>query len=158
MQERNTDKCIAIMIKTGKVTGKVLKKAVKRYLNYLKNKPAKVYHGKQKVKNLVKSGEKLENVSVTDDNIKSFDRIARKYGIDYSLKKDSSEDPPKYFIFFKAKDGKVMNAAFSEYTRNMINRNEKSSIREKLRSVGEQVKTKVQERTREKSKSREVEL
>ena len=103
-------------------------------------------------------GEKLENVSVTDDNIKSFDRIARKYGIDYSLKKDSSEDPPKYFIFFKAKDGKVMNAAFSEYTRNMINRNEKSSIREKLRSVGEQVKTKVQERTREKSKSREVEL
>ena len=117
-----------------------------------------MYNGKQKVKNLVKSGDKLENVSVTDDNIKSFDRIARKYGIDYSLKKDSSEDPPKYFIFFKAKDGKVMNAAFSEYTRNMINRNEKSSIREKLRSVGEQVKTKVQERTREKSKSREVEL
>ena len=79
MQERNTDKCIAIMIKTGKVTGKVLKKAIKRYLNYLKNKPPKVYHGKQKVKNLVKSGEKLENVSVTDDNIKSIVTIIKHF-------------------------------------------------------------------------------
>lgn len=158
MQERNTEKCIAIMIKASKVTGTTLKKAIKAYLNYLKNKPPKVYHGKQKVKNLVKSGEKLENVSVADDNIKSFDRIARKYGIDYSLKRDNTEDPPRYFIFFKAKDGKVMNAAFSEYTRSLMAREEKSSIKEKLRSVGEQVKAKAQERTREKSRTREAEL
>ena len=32
----------------------------------------------------------------TDENIKSFDRVARKYGIDYSLKKEVGAGPPKY--------------------------------------------------------------
>ena len=186
MQEEVNQKTINICITAGRITANVLKAALRKYLkerekyknrkvqkkDVAKNEKirvkardkaekkleAKKPKGKQTIKQLMDQGAQLTNIPITDDNIKSFDRIARKYGIDYSLKKDSSEDPPKYFIFFKAKDGKVMNSAFSEYTRNMINRNEKSSIREKLRSVGEQVKTKVQERTREKSKSREVEL
>ena len=114
--------------------------------------------GKQPVKKLVRSGAKLENVAVNDNNIKSFERIARKYGIDYSLRKDSSENPPKYYIFFKANDSKVMNAAFSEYTRRSAELEDKPSVREKLKTIGEHVKVKTQERTREKSKTREAEL
>jgi len=37
--------------------------------------------------------------------------VARKYSIDYSLKKDKSVDPPKYLVFFRAKDVDVMTAA-----------------------------------------------
>lgn len=158
MQERNSEKCVAIMIKTSKVTAHVLKTAMVTYLNHMKNKSPKVYKGKQPVKKLVRSGAKLENVAVNDNNIKSFERIARKYGIDYSLRKDSSENPPKYYIFFKANDSKVMNAAFSEYTRRSAELEDKPSVREKLKTIGEHGKVKTQERTREKSKTREAEL
>ncbi len=41
--------------------------------------------------------------------------MARKYGIDYSLKKEVGADPPKFLVFFKAKDVDVMTAAFREY-------------------------------------------
>ena len=51
----------------------------------------------------------LKNIPITKDNIKSFDRIARKYGVDYSLKKDvASKETPKYLVFFKAKDVDVI--------------------------------------------------
>ncbi len=158
MQERNSEKCIAIMVKTSKVTANVLKKAITDYLNYQKHKSPTVHHGKQSVKQLTQSGSKLENVAVTDSNIKSFERIARKYGIDYSLRRVASDEPNKYFIFFKANDGKVMNAAFSEYTQYQLKRDTKPSIKARLKSLGEMVKAKTQERTREKSKIREAEL
>ena len=61
-------------------------------------------------------GCQLSNIEVTDGNIKSFEKCARKYSIDFSLKKDTSISPPRYFVFFKAKDVDVMTAAFKEYT------------------------------------------
>ena len=47
----------------------------------------KTPHGKQTIKQLVAQGAQLTNIQITDQNIKSFDRVARKYGIDYSLKR-----------------------------------------------------------------------
>ena len=49
--------------------------------------------------------------------------MARKYGIDYSLKKEVGADPPKYLVFFKAKDVDVMTAAFREYAGVELKRN-----------------------------------
>lgn len=72
--------------------------------------------GKQSIKSLQQSGAQLTNIVVTDNNIKSFDRVARKYGIDYSLKKAEKEGKTEYLVFFKAKDVDVMTAAFKEYT------------------------------------------
>ena len=72
--------------------------------------------GRQSIKSLQKSGAQITNIVVTDNNIKSFDRVARKYGIDYSLKKVEQEGKTEYLVFFKAKDVDVMTAAFKEYT------------------------------------------
>ena len=104
MQEQNTEKTVALSVKTGKMTAKVLKGAVKAFLDAQKNKKPKIYKGKQSVKHLTRSGESLTSIEVTDKNIKSFDKTARKYGIDYAFKKDITQEPPKYFVFFKAKD------------------------------------------------------
>src|SRR5699024_7613856 len=65
---------------------------------------------------LMKQNCQLTNIEVTDGNIKSFEKYARKYGIDFSLKKDNSMSPPRYYVFFKARDVDVMTAAFKEYT------------------------------------------
>ncbi len=117
MQEQNTEKLVSLSVRASKMTANVLKNAFKTFLQSQKQKGKnpKVYKGKQSVKHLVKSGEKLTNVEITDNNIRSFNRVARQYGIDYSLKKDASQDPSRYFLFFKAKDGEVMNAAFAAF-------------------------------------------
>ena len=158
MQEQNTEKTVALSVKTGKMTAKVLKGAVKAFLNAQKNKKPHIYKGKQSVKHLVQGGGELTSIEVTDKNIKSFDKTARKYGIDYALKKDTTEEPPKYLVFFKAKNNDVLTMAFKEFAANELTKSKKTPIREKLRNVAEQVKAKNKERSREKSKSREAEL
>ena len=158
MQEQNTEKTVALSVKTGKMTAKVLKGAVKAFLDAQKNKKPHTYKGKQSVKHLVQGGGELTSIEVTDKNIKSFDKTARKYGIDYALKKDTTEEPPKYLVFFKAKNNDVLTMAFKEFAANELTKSKKTPIREKLRNVAEQVKAKNKERSREKSKSREAEL
>ena len=158
MQEQNTEKTVALSVKTGKMTAKVLKGAVKAFLDAQKNKKPHIYKGKQSVKHLVQGGGELTSIEVTDKNIKSFDKTARKYGIDYALKKDTTEEPPKYLVFFKAKNNDVLTMAFKEFAANELTKSKKTPIKEKLRNLAEQVKSKNKERSREKSKSREAEL
>lgn len=82
----------------------------------------KTYQGKQPVDALVKQGKGVTSIEITEDNIKSFEPYARKYGIDYALQKDSTETPPKWLVFFKAPDADVMTAAFREFTAKVVNR------------------------------------
>ena len=158
MQEQNSEKTVALAVKTGKMSAKVLKDCMKAFLASQKNKSPKVYKGKQSVKQLTASGAQLTNIEVTDQNIKSFDKTARKYGVDYALKKDITQEPAKYFVFFKAKDMDVLTMAFKEFSANQLKKEEKPSIKAQLKTLSEQVKAKVQERTRQKSKSKEAEL
>lgn len=76
----------------------------------------KTYRGKQSIKHLVEQNAAISNIEVTDGNIKSFERTANKYGIDYALKKDTSEQPPRYLVFFKGRDVDVMTQAFKEFS------------------------------------------
>ena len=78
MQEETTQKTIALAIKTSKLTASVLQKAMKMYLEHQKHKQPS--HGKIPVKKLVGQGEGAKSIEVTDSNIKSFERVARKYG------------------------------------------------------------------------------
>jgi hypothetical protein len=40
--------------------------------------------------------------------------------IDYAIRKDASEVPPRYIVFFKAKDADAMTAAFKEYSAKVL--------------------------------------
>jgi hypothetical protein len=37
--------------------------------------------------------------------------------VDFALKRDDSETPPKWMVFFKAKDADALTAAFKEYSK-----------------------------------------
>ena len=80
---------------------------------------------------------------------------ARKYGIDYSLKKEVGADPPKYLVFFKAKDVDVMTAAFREYAGVELKKKQvkKPSVRKKLQKSVER-KAKHRQRVKQRQKSR----
>lgn len=74
------------------------------------------------MKQLIGQNQGVSNIEITDSNIKSFERVARKYGVDFALKKDKSGDIPKYLVFFKARDADALTAAFREYTAKEVKR------------------------------------
>lgn len=159
MQDEVNNKTIALAIKSGKMTAEVLEKALKKLLTELqKEKQPKIYRGKQSVKHLVQQNAAINNIEVTDGNIRAFQRIANKYGIDYALKKDTSETPPRYLVFFKGKDIDVLTQAFKEFTADRMQKQKKPSIRKVLSKLAEQIKTQHREKTRDKDKNRGAEL
>lgn len=131
MQDEVRDKSVALVIRMGKNGGKltadILKWAIRQYQRQA-NEPQ---HGKQSVKSLVGQGDGVQNIEITDKNIKSFERVARKYGVDFALKKDPAQG--RYLVFFKARDADALNAAFAEYTAKTLNREKgKPSIKKQL--------------------------
>ena len=80
MQEEVTQKTIALVFKSSRLTADVLKKAMKLYLEHRKA-GKQATHGKMSVKKLVGQGMGASSIEVTDNNIKSFERVARKYNV-----------------------------------------------------------------------------
>lgn len=158
MQEEVTQKTIALAITTSKMTSAVLAKALRKFLEAQKNKSQELPKGKQTLKNLMKHNTAVSNLEITNDNIKAFSSTAKKYGLDFSLKKDSSTEPPRYLVFFKGRDADVMTAAFKEFTAKSLTQEKKPSIRKLLSSMRELAKQKAKVLDRSKQKDRGIEL
>lgn len=106
MQEEVTQKTIALSMKTGKLTAQALQAALKKYLQHQAKGP-KLHHGRQSLKQLKAHGAALTNIEVTEANIGAFKPCAKKYGVDFTLRKDKTTQPPHYIVIFKAKDRRV---------------------------------------------------
>ena len=91
-------------------------------------------------------------MALTDKNIKSFEPVAKKYGVDFALKKDSANG--RYLVFFKARDADALNAAFAEYTAKTMQRKapQKPSVRQRLSHFKEVVKNMARDTTKERDR------
>lgn len=161
MQEEVENRSVTLIISSAKLTGRVLKEAIAKYLVHRKDKKITkaradpvVPHGKQTVKQLVGQNAGVSNLEITDSNIKSFDRVARKYGVDYAVKKDRSVSPPKYLVFFKGRDADALTAAFTEFTAKTMDRAKKPSVLSRLQQFKELVKANTIDRVRHKEQER----
>ncbi len=154
MQDEVRDKSVAFVISVGKTGGRftadLLRTAMRRYLEQSRRPQA--HHGKQTVKQLVEQGAGVRNIEITDKNIKSFERVARKYGVDFALKKDPAEG--KYLVFFKSRDADALNAAFAEYTAKTMGRSipKKPSLLARLSHFKEVAKQMAQDRAKNREK------
>lgn len=172
MQDEVNEKTVSLCIRCGKVTANLLKAAMKKALVKMEqekqklkgqkqpkqDKEDKTYKGKQSMDKLMKQNVQLSNTEITDGNIKSFERVAKKYSIDFSLKKDVNADPPRYYVFFKARDADVMTAAFKEYTGQSLNKDKKPSVRKKLQQAISKSLKKHRELEKTKGKEKEPSL
>lgn len=164
VQDQINEKNVALIIKGGKLTAKMLAKAMKAFLSESKKISKKVTaqknmngKGKQTIKQLTKQGVGVSNIEISDKNIKSFETIARKYGVDYALKKDMTENPPRWMVFFKGRDADAITSAFKEYSAKQLNKTaEKPSVLDNLRNLMEKVKNQVLDITKHKDKGREL--
>ena len=88
MQEEVTQKTIALVIKNARLDASVLKAAMRMYLEHRRQTAGKrKTHGKTTVKNLVGKGAGVSTIEISDNNIKSFERTARKYNVGFAIKK-----------------------------------------------------------------------
>ena len=128
MQEEVTRKTIALAIKTAKLDGKVLQAALWKLLRLYRKTRDTPHRGKQTLKQLMRHGTGVSNIEITDANIKVFESTAKKYGIDFALKK--ADD--RYLVFFKGRDADVLTAAFQEFSAKKLTQDKKPSIRKLL--------------------------
>ena len=153
MQEQINEKTVALTVKSTKLTGRLLARAMNAALRRMKQARDAPPHGKQTIKQLAKQNAGLSNIEITDQNIKSFEPYARKYGIDYALKRDVTVTPPKWLVFFKARDADAMTAAFSEFSAKTLKRNAaKPSVLAQLNRFKELVKNMVIDRVKNKDR------
>jgi hypothetical protein len=137
--EQINDRCVALSTRGSKITARILAKAMLAIISKAKKPRGK--NGEQSLKSLSKSGSNLEDIEISGENIGSFKKIARKYDIDFALKCDKSESPPKWVAFFKSKDGKAMEKAFNEYASQILKQKSKGeSLADKLSKSKERVK------------------
>lgn len=138
MQEEVENRTLTLVVSGTKFTGRLLKAAISKYMAHCKEKKLQkkrsrdapvTPHGKQTVKQLIGQNQGISNIEITDPSIKEFEKIARKYGVDYAVKKDRSSSPPKYLIFFKGRDADALTAAFTEYTSKRSRRPRKRNAR-----------------------------
>ncbi len=155
--QKGVNKTLDITVQTGKLTKETLKSALQEFLNGSAEKK-----GRMSMKQLeAKSQGKLESIEVTDNNIRDFLSVAKKYDIDFSLRRDKSTDPPTYHVFFQSNKADNFNRAFSEYAgkKEQQIENQKApynrrKLKEKAQEIANQPKErkeKIHERSKENS-------
>ena len=156
MQEEITQKTLGLCVEASKMTAQLLQQAMKKVLadmeKHKKNPPLR--HGKQTLRQLMKNNTGVSNIEITDQNIRAFSSTAKKYGLDFALKKDTSGEHTRYLVFFKGRDADVITAAFREFSAKNLAKEKKPSIRKRLTKAKEQAKRQELERG-EKIKNRD---
>ena len=111
---------------------------------------SKTPHGKQSVKKLMAHGVATNSIELSGDT-KTFDRVARKWNVDYAFYKAG---PDKYLLFFKSGQADAITACFSEYSKKVLNKSKsrRTPIRDQLKQGADQLakdKSQKKERTKE---------
>lgn len=142
MQEEVTQRTVTLCIQTGKLTAELLQKAMNKVLEDIEKhkRNPQLRHGKQTLRQLMKHNTSVSNIEITDQNIRAFSSTAKKYGLDFALKKDTSGEIPRYLVFFKGRDVDVITAAFREFSAKNLAREKKPSIHERLAQAKEKAK------------------
>ena len=101
------------------------------------HRASKTPHGKQSVKKLMAHGVATNSIELSGDT-KTFDRVARKWNVDYAFYKAG---PDKYLLFFKSGQADAITACFSEYSKKVLNKSKsrRTPIREQLKQGADQL-------------------
>ena len=132
MQEEVEQKTFNIVVSTTKLTARTILNAGKAAIQ---QQQAKMAGGKQSVRMLLRQNRGISSVEISKTGIRDFERYAKKFGIDYAVRKDNSEVPPRYLVFFKAPDADAFNAAFKEYSASLLSKAKRPSVLEKLHEL-----------------------
>ena len=95
-------------------------------------------------------------ILISEANIGAFKPCAKKYGVDFTLRKDKTTQPPHYIVIFKAKDADNLEQAFREFTAKTLSKEQRPSIR-KVLATTKQKAAQQPKRAKERIKQRGLE-
>ena len=147
MQEEVENRTLTLTVNAAKFTGRVLKAALSKYLAHRKNKKLQ-----NSMEDLKKQYGDMKEIDLQDKGLRSFDRIAREYKVQYAVYKTAKG---QYQIFFKAPSEASMNAAFQKYSKNRLKKEQRrESVLGKLKKFKELVKAPVPNREKRREQER----
>lgn len=158
MQEEVTRGAVTLIVDGARMSESVFEKAVKKFLEETqKSHRPRIYRGRQTLKQLAGQNAGLTSIEISDKNIKAFSAVAKKYHVDFALKKDTLAEHPRYLVFFKSRDADAITVAFQEFTARKLHR--RRTIRERLAQAKAQAAQRSEHRglEREPVKERSVE-
>ena len=155
MQEQVDRESIAVVVKASKLTAKGLARLLGKLARGIKNhhQVNQAPHGKQSIKKLMNHNVPTSSIEISGDN-GLFDRVARKYNVDYAFHKTG---PKKYLLLFKSGQADAITAAFSEYSKRVVKRakDTRRPVMEQFREAAERAE---RERPQHKERRREREV
>ena len=163
MQEEIENRTVNLAISTTKLTARGIIRLAAKGLAYIKRDSREAAlknekpDGRQTIQQLIGQNQGVTNIDISQTDLKGFEKYARKYGVDYAITKDKSVFPPKYLVFFKARDADAMTAAFNAYSAEVLAKSKRPSTLSKLHKLIDAVKsipTKVTSRDKQREHSR----
>ena len=155
MQEEVENRTVNLAITTTKLTFRTIVNGYNAWKRHhqakVAQKTAQLPVGKQSIKELIGQNQGVSSIPIEKTDLKGFEQVARKYGVDYAVKK-----PPKYTVFFKAKDADALTSAFEEFTNRKLKTKEKPSVLEQLNKLKELVAAILPDKVRHKSQERDL--
>ena len=162
MEEEIENRTVNLAISTTKLTARGIIRLAAKGLAYIKRKSREAAlknekpDGRQTIQQLIGQNQGVTNIDISQTDLKGFEKYARKYGVDYAITKDKSVFPPKYLVFFKARDADAMTAAFNAYSAEVLAKSKRPSALNRLHELIDAVKsipTKVTSRDKQREQS-----
>ena len=160
MQEEVENRTINLAISRTKLTGRSIVAGIRKYLQHREKVKARKgkdtgVHGKQTVKQLLSQNQGATNVEIDKSGIRDFERLAKKYGVDFAVRKDKSVDPPRYLVFVRSKDADALDAICKEHQARTLTKDKKPSVLAQLQKFKEMVAA-IPKKVREKKQERDL--
>ena len=160
MQEEVENRTINLAISTTKLTGRSIVAGIRKYLQHREKVKARKgkdtgVHGKQTVKQLLSQNQGATNVEIDKSGIRDFERLAKKYGVDFAVRKDKSVDPPRFIVFVRSKDADALDAICKEHQARAMTKDKKPSVLAQLKKFKEMVAA-IPKKVREKKQERDL--
>lgn len=137
-------------VNTGKLTARTLAQALRAAGRKIQQerRARQTPHGRQSVRQLMAHGVATSSIEIAGAP-RDFDRMARKWNVDYAFYKTGEG---KHLLFFKSGQADAITACFSEYSRLVLNKTKDrpTPILEQLKRATERVRQQPQrEHTKE---------
>lgn len=155
MQEDVEQRTVSLVVSAAKFTGREFKNAISKFVQNQhakqRSKTPQSKSGRVTMRELQKQYGELRSVNIDDNNTRQFERIARKYHVQYKVFRC---EKGKYQIFFKAPNDEAMQAAFKEYVTKKLEKAERPSVLQQLKDLQAQLTSTIGERVRHKERER----
>lgn len=136
MQEELEQRTVSVTVQAAKLSGRVLKAAIAATLRKMEQERNTPKVGRNSMKRLAGRDGGTNTIEVSG-RIRSFERYARKHQVRYHIEKEIGSDSPKWTVYFKANQADALTAAFKEYTKKDLSREQRPSMLAQLRRFKE---------------------